>query len=210
MNLKRDFADQSVRQVIADYIQETIGDALQSTPQTPSPLVVREVAHGVAAYLDDSQSKGMVIPNGRISGLTSRALGAVGEVAAARHMLLFGEGLARVSAWTVTGGRTVVALDLARFLSSAALPLELVFYAALDESIKAIAEFWDEGSGAGALGLRNLNALTHAFTGRRASRRRSGAFIREVTSRCNYRLDLLRRTRGWRATPAVLRLDPAG
>ena len=209
MILKRDYADRPDRQVIAEHIEETIGDAFQSAAGGPASLVVREVAQGVAAYLDNTQPAGMSIANGRLCGLASRALDAVGEPGAARRLLLFGGGMARASAWTVTGGRTMVVLDLARFLPPQGYPLELAFYGTLDATLHAIAEVWDEGSGEGALGLRNLRVPTRAFTGARAPRRQVDAFMREVAMRCAGKLDQLRQARGWRATPLIMHLDPA-
>lgn len=208
MILKRDFADRPDRRVIAEHIEETIGDALHTAPGGPAPLVVREVARGVAAYLDVAQAGGIAIQSGSLYGLASRALDAVGEPGAARRLLLFGGGMARASAWTVTGGRTMVVLDLARFLPRQGYPLELAFYGTLDATLCVIAELWDEGSGEGALGLRNLRAPARAFTGARAPRRHAEAFMREVALRCAGKLDQLRQARGWRAAPLIMHLDP--
>jgi len=198
------------REAMVEHLAVEITQSNNQTATNLTPHMVREVAHGIAAYLDDNHPDGVRIESGQLLGLTSRALLAVGESGAARRVLLFGGGMARCTAWTVVGGEPMIVLDLGRFATGDSALLELSLIRTLDIVLDSVADLWDAAGGAGWLGLRNFRSImAGGGRNRRADRKRHRALSAELIARCEQRLAHLRVARAWSATPQIMNLDPA-
>lgn len=144
----------------------------------------------------------------RVACLSARTLSALGFGALARRLLLFGCGLVRPCAWEVAGGGRIWVLDLQPLFPEEGAPLELALFPALESAIAGMAEVWDSSAGQGLLGIRNLGPLLDRLirpAGLRGRRRRS-ALMRELLRSGQSRLEALAPVRGWRYTPAVIRI----
>ncbi len=167
----------------------------------------REVATAVAAFLESRGGHEQVVDSGYLVMLASQAMSAVGEVADARRMLVFGSGLVRPSEWEVTGGDEVWTIDLHRITVADGAPLELVFFNALGMVIESIADVWDTTSGRGVLGLRHVCLTALSLLG---GKRRKGAvqsLVEEIKGVCGDRLARVRQQRQWASCPVIMNLD---
>jgi hypothetical protein len=185
-----------------------------------SPEHTGEIAQAVAAYCVQWQDES-TLSSDYIAMLVSRALRAAGEEKAARHFSdgrnlsetksvfhfrdvppalwsVFASRLIRPSRWLVDHGRVIWTLDLSRFRLDADLGLELAFHQAIRAILYAVAEIWDESSGAGILGLSGI--------ARRTSKKKSAI---DVQILCRDLLERIKTERGWTFMPRVLNLDIA-
>jgi hypothetical protein len=183
-----------------------------------TPEHAREVAEAVAAYCAERKGD-LSLSSEYIMFLISRALRVVGEEqsapafsagrnspaveAAAQFRNVppalwsaFSARLIRPSRWLVDNDREIWVLDLSRFRFDADLCLELAFHQAIYAILRAVAEIWDDSSGAGILGLRHVRSC--------------GRSLREVRSLCLDVFEKIRTRRGWVSVPRVLSLDVAG
>ena len=196
-----------IREQWADRLFHAMHSASVGLHDLP-PDAVREVAHGVATYLDERLPPGTPVESERLIALAAQALVALGETRLARRLLIFGCGLVRPAEWAVGGDQTMLVLDLNRLAVRREDRLEIVLFRALSVCLDGIADTWDPSGGDGTLGLSHVDRAARQFVPpRRATPRRIAAFADEIVQACRHHLAAIGARRGWTTAPHVLILD---
>jgi hypothetical protein len=186
---------------IADEVGVVCGNNVLSTPEN-----VKAMAAAVELFLSEKGDSSCVESKYLVM-LTSRALSSVGEGAAARRLLLFGTGLVKPSEWEVSGGDSMWVLDLKQMTVRTDVVLEMVFFNSLNIVLDSIADIWDENSGRGVLGLRNVCCVAEAMIGSAAKKSKALVAAREIREASCSKLEKIGKDRGWSEIPRVVDLD---
>jgi len=98
-------------------------------------------------------------------------------------------------------------LDLERMVLPASTSLELLALNVVRSVIDRVAVLWDHCQGHGLLGLRHANTLAAGMLGCPRHSAKSMALAADIREQVRLRLQALKTTRGWAATPQVIMLD---
>ena len=197
----------AAREAMASYLAGEINSVNIGSSRL-SEESVRELARGVAAYLQGDSAAGFCMETDRLLRLTSQALATVGEKELARRLLVFGTGLARSTESNMAASQGMLVIDLKRLTVKPDDCLELIFFRSLTSVLGIVAEAWDETEGDGALGLRGVGATAAALLGPAKARpRKIVALTVEILAHCRRNLESLRALRHWRHVPQLVNLD---
>lgn len=196
----------SVREQIADYLMERIRWANTGLPPLEEPAI-REIAQGVAIYLDEGHPDGFRMELGHMLTMAAQVLSALGHPSLSRRLPLFGTGLICLSDSPMTGNGIMLVLDLQKLTSRRADCLEMVLLPSLLRCVEIIADTWDNSSGDGMLGLRHMASYAKSLLPHRVRAARLNALKAELMDQTRTALERIGTERGWRVAPHVINLD---
>jgi len=190
---------------VVTQIVNGVADSCGDEPVAHSTEVV-ELARAVEHFINESGAADSV-QSDHLTILASKALTSIGEMGAARKLVLFGTGMVRPSEWVITGFESAWVLDLRRITVRNDTSLELVFFTNLDTIVNSIADVWDGSDGRGVLGLRHVCAAAASLLGSVDNKKKLAGLALEIKALCSSRLEQIRKVRGWGSAPVVMNLD---
>lgn len=183
---------------IADVYAEGGGD---------EPFDAAELAIAVDLFLREEGDVSCVSSDALVM-LASKALRSLGEIIAARRLLLFATGMVRPSEWLVSGTRNIWVLDLKGMMLRDDSSLELVFFECLKVVINSLADVWDDSMGEGVLGLKHICGVASNLLGGEDDGRKVALLANEIKGQCSTLLEQIGTARGWVNHPVVMDMDP--
>ena len=188
---------------VISHIVSGIADVCDATMADSSDVV--ELARAVEHFVKEGDRA--ATDSDHLTVLASKALTSIGNVCAARRLILFGTGMVRPSEWIITGFETAWVLDLKHITVRIDSSLELVFFTNLDTIVESIADIWDDSEGRGVLGLRHVCAAASSLLGSGEDKKKVAGLAAEIKALCSSRLEQVREVRGWKSAPVVMNLD---
>lgn len=187
----------------------TVKSILQEHGAIPATFGEHEVdalTGAVASYLESEGGEaGVFIGSGQLVMLASRVLRSLGAGPSAHRLTIFGTGLVKPSAWTLSGGGSAWRVDMQRLLTQSDAALEMVLFACVQAILDCLAEAWDSTNGHGSLVLRGLDQVAADLLQRREQTRPVRQLVDEVRAHCEARLRQMQTQRSWQFVPALMR-----
>jgi len=164
-----------------------------------------EVARVVEYYLGNEIGRSRI--GNDMWRLTAKALRSAGEYDKARKVLAMTSGVLRRSSSLVGGGHPVWIMDLQKLSVLSDERLEILLFTAIGMMLDSAAGIWDESSGRGVLGLRNLASVCRAVRDKKRNDRQIRQMVFEIKRFCASKLDRIGSARSWKQLPVVIDMD---